>query len=240
MINQPHTLFISDLHLQESQPEITEKFIYFLENYAPLAESIYILGDLFEAWIGDDDTNEFNDSIGKKILQLSQKEKTIYFIHGNRDFLLGEKFAKQSGMQLLTDPTLIHLYSQSILLTHGDSLCTLDTAHQRFRKMTQNKITKTMFLALPLFMRKKIGLWLRSKSKTRTGYLQNNIMDVTDDTVMDSFKKYNMELLIHGHTHRPGIHSYPAGQKRIVLGAWHEQGNMLVLYKNGEQKLVNF
>jgi UDP-2,3-diacylglucosamine hydrolase len=211
-----------------------------MDHYAKEADALYILGDFFESWIGDDYVDNFTASVCNKLHELSDRGKPIYFMVGNRDFLIGKSFADQCGMQLLKDPTTINLYQHRLLLTHGDALCTLDHAHQRFRKISQHPSVKNTFLLLPLFMRRKVAMLLRTNSKKKTHQLQSYIMDVTPDAVLKAFENSKAEFLIHGHTHQPAIHAYSGDRKRIVLGAWHEQGNMLVFYQDGDQQLVNF
>ena len=236
--NQKHTLFISDLHLEESAPHITTKFLYFLENFAPQSQGLYILGDFFEVWVGDDEQTPFQKMIMQKLNQLTQTGVPVFFMHGNRDFLIGKKFEQQTGITIIKDPSLLNIYGKDLLLMHGDSLCWEDKAHQRFRKLTQNRFTQKLFLSLPISLRKKIGLALRKESKKRTRQLQSYIMDVSPKAVEKAFHHFNPVLLIHGHTHQPAIHKISAQQTRIVLGAWHDQGHMLVLQEDGDVSLV--
>jgi UDP-2,3-diacylglucosamine hydrolase len=242
LANLPYTLFISDLHLDENEPEIFKKFLVFIEQYAMHADCIYILGDFFEMWIGEDKQNLFLQTVSEKLRQLSQV-KPVYFMPGNRDFLIDHNFAEKYHLQILHDPSCINLYGKKILLMHGDSLCTQDKSHQLFRKITQHPFTKKIFLSLPLFLRKKIGALLRGKSKQRTHQLQEHVMDVTPIAVTQALHFYDTDLLIHGHTHKPAIHPHQTSKgmaKRVVLGAWHSQGNMLVYSADGCYELINF
>lgn len=226
------TLFISDLHLQADEPQIAEIFLRFLETEARQARELYILGDLFEAWIGDDDLSPFNRKIIQALRQATESGLPIYFMRGNRDFLIGKRFAKQTGVKLLNDPTVIDLYGVPTLLMHGDSLCTLDEKHQKWRQATLNPTyQKLALLLLPLAVRRKIGRWLRKKSGMHQKNLAESITDVNPETVIQVMQTYQATQLIHGHTHRPAIHSLPAGQ-RIVLGAWHAAGNALYCNSN--------
>ncbi|WP_448547937.1 UDP-2,3-diacylglucosamine diphosphatase [Thalassotalea fusca] len=226
----PFTYFIADLHLTENRPDITACFLSFLENDAPAAEALYILGDLFEYWIGDDDDSVFLNDITDALRKLKNTGVDIFFIHGNRDFLLGEKYAKKSGMTLLAEEALIELYGQKIIIMHGDTLCTLDTDYQAFRRKSRTWWWQGIIKSLPLFIRRKIAQNYREKSAAATHLKPIEIMDVTPNEVIHCFEKYQTHLLIHGHTHRPAIHKISVEQKeakRIVLGDWYEQGSIL-------------
>lgn len=229
-IKQDLTYFIADLHLAQNRPDITACFLSFLKNDAPQAQQLYILGDLFEAWIGDDDDNSFLIEIATALTTLSSLGTTIYYIHGNRDFLLGERFAKKSSMILLPEVDLINLYGQSVVIMHGDTLCTRDLGYQKFRKKSRSWWWQTIIKSLPLFVRKKIAADYRKKSAAATAVKAQDIMDVTPEEVVKCLEKYNSQLLIHGHTHRPAVHDLSANNKeaqRIVLGDWYEQGAWL-------------
>ena len=202
----------------------------FLKEEATKAESLFILGDLFEAWIGDDDDSTYLDTIAKALTTLSGFGTKIYYIHGNRDFLLGQRFAKKSAMVLLPEVELIDLYGQNVVIMHGDTLCTRDIAYQKFRKKSRSWWWQTLIKSLPLFLRKKIAADYRKKSAAATAIKSNDIMDVTSSEVVSCLEKYQCQLLIHGHTHRPAIHELQANNKkaqRIVLGDWYEQGAWL-------------
>ncbi len=224
------TYFIADLHLSENRPDISACFLRFLESDAVQAEKLYILGDLFEAWVGDDDDSPFLKTIAYALTKLSQSGTIIYYIHGNRDFLIGKRYAKQASMQLLPEVDTIDLYGQKVVIMHGDSLCTRDIDYQVFRKKSRSWWWQTAIKSLPLFIRKKIAADYRKKSAAATAIKSQEIMDVTESEVTECLQKYQSQLLIHGHTHRPAIHQVSAnGEKaqRIVLGDWYEQGAWL-------------
>jgi len=228
--NEPVTYFIADLHLAQNRPDITACFLRFLKNEAIQAQSLYILGDLFEAWIGDDDDSAYLATVAKALTTLSSFGTDIYYIHGNRDFLLGKRFAQISAMTLLPEVDLIDLYGQNVVIMHGDTLCTRDIAYQNFRKKSRSWWWQAMIKSLPLFVRKKIAANYRKKSAAATATKSQDIMDVTPDEVVNCLENYQSQLLIHGHTHRPAIHELKANKKeaqRIVLGDWYEQGAWL-------------
>lgn len=237
-----HTLFISDLHLQENTPATVALFSQFIEEQTPNADALYILGDFFEAWIGDDDQTPFNRSIQQMLITLTKQGIPIFFMHGNRDFLIGNRFAQETGMTLLPDPSLINLYGKSVLLSHGDCLCTLDVKHQRYRRVVLQKWLQKLVLQLPLKTRQKIANYLRQNSQGNNATANSAIMDVTDKAVAALMQKYSASLLIHGHTHRPQIHTVDCVSpeaRRIVLGAWHEnRAQYLRFYENGEIELT--
>jgi UDP-2,3-diacylglucosamine hydrolase len=225
--------FISDLHLSAQEPHITAAFLRFLKHIAPTGDALYILGDFFESYIGDDDNDPYVASIADALLQLAQTGLPIYLMHGNRDFLIGNTFAKTAGVTLIPDPTIITIANQPLLLMHGDSLCTLDKNHQRFRKITRNKIIQTLFLWLPLSFRKKLAADLRTESMKENHYKSAEIMDVSENAVDQAIQQYQADKLIHGHTHRPMITN-----KRIVLGSWEKQGNYLKIDEQGNIEAV--
>ena len=240
---KPHTLFISDLHLGEGTPSVTARFFDFMEYQAPKADAIYILGDFFEVWIGDDNQSVFNRQIIEALRALIGKGPIIYFMRGNRDFLIGEKFATATNTVLLEDPTVISLYDKSTLLMHGDSLCTLDHKHQIYRRNVAKPWVEKLMLSLPLSLRRKLAKRLRKKSRNHNRYLSIKIQDVENEEVKRVIQRYNVELLIHGHTHRPAIHDLTVDQKpvqRIVLGAWYENGSVLRYFDNGQFELHTF
>lgn len=223
------TYFIADLHLTENRPDITACFLSFLKNEATNAQTLYILGDLFEAWVGDDDNCEFVQCVAQALHALSQ-QTDIFFIHGNRDFLLGKKYAKKSGMTLLPEVCLIDLYGEPTVIMHGDTLCTRDVNYQAFRKKSRSWWWQAIVKNLPLFVRKKIAANYRKKSAQATSQKSQEIMDVTSNEVLACLTQYHSQLLIHGHTHRPYIHNIELAGKpaqRIVLGDWYEQGAWL-------------
>ncbi len=239
-----HTLFISDLHLDNSHPMTLQLFINFTQNYiGDEVDALYILGDLFELWVGDDDRSEFNEKIKYQLSTITKQGIPLFFIHGNRDFLIGKQFSKETGCQLLPEHTVITRYGKSILLTHGDALCTLDSKHMKFRKLTRNNLFKYLALFSPLGIRKRIGRNLRNSSKKHTRAISNEMMDVEPNTVNQILKKHQVFNIVHGHTHQPAIINFQLDNKpaeRIVLGSWEQQGCVLKWNENGERELIYF
>lgn len=229
-----HSLFISDLHLCESRPEIIDAFIRFLADIASHAENLYILGDLFEYWPGDDviATGAFADVINK-LHALGMRGVNLFLIHGNRDFLLGQQFSKATKVRLLPDPHLITLYGTPILLSHGDTLCTDDTDYQAFRAEVRNDKWISKFLGQSLNSRITYIESIRKKSEVEKSIKSMEIMDVNQSAVESLLKKFDYPpLFIHGHTHRPNRHQYLIDGhqcERCVLGDWYEQGSFLKL-----------
>lgn len=233
------TLFISDLHLSVERPDMTAALLSFLQGEARRADALYVLGDLFEFWIGDDDPNPLHGEVADAFAALAGAGVPLYFVHGNRDFLLGSAFARRAGMTLLGDPSVIELYGQRTLLMHGDLLCTLDVGYQRFRRVTGWRWLRWLFLRLPLARRQRIARHLRGNSQKENAGKAPSIMDVTEAAVYQAMRQHHCALLIHGHTHRPAIHDFSLdGQpaRRIVLGDWFEQGSVLAC-RPGEQTL---
>lgn len=230
------TYFISDLHLCPQRPDMTAALLTFLNDDACAADALYILGDLFEFWIGDDEQNPLQQQIEQALFRLSQQHVAIYFIHGNRDFLLGQAFAKRAGITLLSDPCVINLYGQRVLLSHGDQFCTLDESYQRFRRFTSLKWLQKLFLTLPLKWRLRVANAMRQQSQQGNRQKSQQLMDVTAEAVQRALQSHDCQVLIHGHTHRPGVHPFEHNQKncqRIVLGDWFEQGSFLIASANG-------
>lgn len=231
------SLFISDLHLCASRPNITTAFIEFLQRTASKAKALYILGDLFEYWAGDDDiSDEFNMRIIDAFKALADSGVQIYFMHGNRDFLIAEDFCRAAGVTLLPDPSIINLHGHKILLSHGDDLCTDDAAYQQFRAQVRDQQWQADFLSQPLPLRKKQIEAIRMRSEQEKSQKSLTIMDVSDDAVHALLRKHHPDLLIHGHTHRPNRHSISLDGKSItrwVLGDWYEQGSYLVCDESG-------
>lgn len=224
------TYFISDLHLGEDFPNITDCFERFMHNTAPQADALYVLGDLFEVWIGDDNVTEFNTRIAHLFKQLSQTVP-IYFIHGNRDFAIGSQFAEKAGFTILPEQTVIDLYGTPTLLLHGDELCTQDEEYQKFRKRARTRWWQFMMGSLPLRFRRYLANRGRKRSTQNKMRLAADIMDVTQSAVESTLNQYDVDVMIHGHTHRPDVHEFTIAGKqatRIVLGDWYEQGSMLV------------
>ena len=224
------TLFISDLHLEAGRPEIGEQFLDFLDGEAADAEALYILGDFFEYWVGDDDPDEYYASIKRSLRAFTDSGVPTYFMHGNRDFMIGETFAEQTGVTILPDPYPLDLFGKRVLLSHGDALCTDDTEYQKVRTMTRNPDWQAMILAKPLEERIAIAKQARARSQDRNKTLSESIVDVNADAVRQTISEYGVEILLHGHTHRPGIHGVEVDDrfaKRVVLGDWYDQGSVL-------------
>lgn len=238
MTDKNTTLFISDLHLDPKNPKIIDIFFYFLEHIAIHADALYILGDFFEAYIGDDDTNPFITAVQKALSKAVDKGLSIFLMHGNRDFMIGPSFALQSGITLMPDPYAITLYRQKIVLSHGDSLCTKDKNYQLFRKIIQNTLLKKITLRTPLSFRQKLAYKLRKESTQHSQYKSAEKMDVTPLAVSQLLSTYDADILIHGHTHNPAIHELSDGKKRIVLSAWHENGHYLEIKADQVPRLV--
>lgn len=218
------SLFISDLHLSDERPATVNLFLQFLVEYAPASDRLYILGDLFDAWVGDDDDSETAARV-TRALAAAAGETDIYVMHGNRDFLLGEDFSINSKITLLPDPCIIQLGEEKILLTHGDQLCTQDVEYQKARQMRMRSDWLEEFKSKSLQERKVIAQMYREKSGEAKSLLAEDIMDVTDSAVDQWFDYYNVKLMIHGHTHRPDTHMHSVNGrdcKRIVLAEWHE------------------
>lgn len=223
------TLFISDCHLSAEQPEITQHFISFIKTRATKARVLYILGDLFELWLGDDDEAENLSSVLDVLHSLS-KTTQIYFLAGNRDFLVGQNLAKQVGFKLINEPHIITLNQQKTALIHGDTLCTDDVDYQNFRQLVRSQAWQQEFLAKPLSERQAIAKQLRENSKQAMQGKQEQIMDVNQNAVLEFTKQHNITQLIHGHTHRPAIHYYPEQRlTRYVLGDWRPKASYLRL-----------
>nr|WP_233148955.1 UDP-2,3-diacylglucosamine diphosphatase [Shimwellia pseudoproteus] len=223
-------MFIADLHLCEEEPAITAGFLRFLAGRAREADALYILGDLFEAWIGDDNLTPLHQTVASAIRQLVDHGVPCYFIHGNRDFLIGKRFARESGMILLPEVQHLTLYSRDLLIMHGDTLCTDDAGYQAFRKKVHTRWVQWLFLALPLFVRRRIAARMRADSQAANSQKSVAIMDVNPQAVVAVMEAYRVQWLIHGHTHRPEIHTLEANGKpawRAVLGAWHHEGSLI-------------
>jgi UDP-2,3-diacylglucosamine hydrolase len=229
------TFFISDLHLHPSRPDVTSLFLAFLAGPASSAEALYILGDLFEAWVGDDEDAPLAREVIAALARLMSAGVPLFLMRGNRDFLLGASFARESGARLLPDPSVILLYGEPTLLMHGDLLCSDDTAYLDFRRQVRNPEWQDGFLAQSLPARRAFADQARAASGERQGELRatgtlESITDVSQCTVEETMARYGVNRLIHGHTHRPAIHALRSGGRsaqRIVLGDWHENGSVL-------------
>jgi UDP-2,3-diacylglucosamine hydrolase len=224
------TLFISDLHLHPSRPVVTDCFVQFLEASAATTKALYILGDLFEVWIGDDDPDPHHRRVIDALHKFTASGPECFFARGNRDVIIGRKFCAETGSQLLDETTVIELYGTRILISHGDELCTDDLAYQRFRQQARNPTWRALFLALPLSLRRYVAQHLRRRSKADTALKPEDITDVSAQAVEEAFSTHRVTTMIHGHTHRPGVHELELFRKprtRIVLGDWYEQGSVL-------------
>ncbi|WP_252272933.1 UDP-2,3-diacylglucosamine diphosphatase [Pseudomonas subflava] len=229
-------LLISDLHLEEERPDITRAFLHFLQTRARGAEALYILGDFFEAWIGDDGMSPFQHSIARALRELSDAGTRIFLMHGNRDFLIGRSFCRLAGCTLLKEPSLVPLNGEPVLLMHGDSLCTLDVGYMKLRRLLRNPLSLFILRHLPLSTRHKLARKLRSESRAQTQMKAREIIDVTPDEVPRIMAEHGVRTLIHGHTHRPAVHELQVnGQpaRRIVLGDWDKQGWALQVDEQG-------
>ena len=231
-----YSLLISDLHLDPARPEHLAALETLLDNHAGKADRLYVLGDLFEAWIGDDDDSPFNRQAIDAFRRFSDAGSELFFMHGNRDFLLGDKFADDCGGVLLDEGTVADLYGTRALLMHGDSLCTLDTAYQQFRTMARNPQWQQGMLAKPLEERRALAQGMRMQSQGNNANKPENIMDVTPAEVVRVMEDAGVRHLIHGHTHRPAVHDVALKDgtgTRWVLGDWGELGWWIVADSDG-------
>jgi UDP-2,3-diacylglucosamine hydrolase len=236
-------LFISDLHLSAERPEANERFFGFMEGKARGAAALYVLGDLFEVWIGDDDaTEKFNSVIVGCFAALVKRGTPLYLMHGNRDFLLGKRFCAATGGKLLKDPTVLDLDGTPTLLMHGDTLCTDDVDYQRWRRKARNRLLQALFLATPLERRRKLSAKVREKSKQVVADKPAEIMDVNDGAVREAFHRHGVCRMVHGHTHRAGRHEIEVDGRRCerwVLPDWYGPGGYLEINRN-QANLVRF
>jgi UDP-2,3-diacylglucosamine hydrolase len=224
-------LLISDLHLDPKRPAITQAFFEFLNTTAQAAdvEALYILGDFFEVWLGDDDDTPIYQETIRQLKQFTDNGTPVYFMHGNRDFLVGRDFALQTGAILLPDPSVIHHQGHDYLLMHGDSLCTKDHEYMAFRRTTRSAQWQNALLSRSLEERKAYAKEVREKSQSMNSLKAEDIMDVTAEEVTRIMSEHKVDTLIHGHTHRPNIHSLNTGAQRIVLGDWGSLGWYITL-----------
>jgi UDP-2,3-diacylglucosamine hydrolase len=230
------TLFISDLHLDPARPAVTALFLDFLAGEAREAEALYILGDLFEVWLGDDDPDPHHARVAEALHDFAAAGPAIYFMVGNRDFLLGEDYARRAEMTILSEPVKRDLYGTPTIILHGDVLCTDDTAYQSFRALVRDPAWQKDFLARPLKVRGALAGQVREESKSRGAATAPDIMDVNADAVAATFREHDVPRMIHGHTHRPAVHRIEVDGKpreRIVLGDWYEQGSVLTVGESG-------
>jgi UDP-2,3-diacylglucosamine hydrolase len=225
------TLFISDLHLDPGRPAASAIFFALLRSpRAARADALYILGDLFEVWLGDDVPLPGKDAVAQAIGGLASAGTPVFLMHGNRDFFIGERFAAESGCTLVADPSVIDLYGERTLLMHGDTLCTDDLAYQAFRKQVRDPAWQRGFLTLPFEERIRLGQQVREESRTNTQAKAAEIMDANQQEVERVMREHGVEHLIHGHTHRAGVHEFELDGRtvrRSVLGDWHAAGSLL-------------
>ena len=229
------TIFLSDIHLCESRPSITDAFVSFLNKVTNEVDALYILGDLFEYWIGDDSNQ--HENVIEALKKLTDRHIQVFLMHGNRDFLIGSAFEKKTGAVLLNDPILVEIFGKKILLCHGDTLCTDDIEYQSFRDKIRSESWKNEFLKKSLSERVSIANEFRKESELNKKKKSLEIMDVNLDEVNRTLIQFNYpDFLIHGHTHRPNQHSINLDGhqiQRIVLGDWYEQGSYLILSAHG-------
>lgn len=232
------TLFISDLHLEPTRPDITAQCLSFLDGEARDAEALYILGDLFEVWVGDDDDDPFISEIATALRSLSDSGVRCYFAHGNRDFLVGNTYAERAGFTLLPDWTRLELAGETVLVGHGDDLCTDDADYMAFRQMVREPQWQQNMLQLPLTQRRQLAASARQQSQINTANKAMDIMDVNDSAVAQLLRDHGVNQVLHGHTHRPAIHKFSVDGKnatRIVLGDWYEHGSVVRWNDSGYQ-----
>jgi UDP-2,3-diacylglucosamine hydrolase len=230
------TLFISDLHLEAGRPDIGRQFLHFLGTEAIAAEALYILGDLFESWVGDDDPDEHYAEMKSAIRAVSDAGVPVFFMHGNRDFMIGDGFAEQTGATILADPHAAELYGEKVLLSHGDAMCTDDVEYQQVRAMTRDPRWQAMMLEKSLDERKALAAQARAASTARGATLDRQIMDVNQAAVEETMRRYGVRTLLHGHTHRPAVHEFTLDGNavtRVVLGDWYDQGSVVRWDENG-------
>jgi UDP-2,3-diacylglucosamine hydrolase len=231
-------LFISDLHIDASRPAITDQFLGFLAAEAVRADALYILGDLFESWVGDDAADPSQAAAIEGIHALTSRGVPCFVMHGNRDFLLAEQFCRMSGAQLLPDPLIVTLYGEAVLVMHGDALCTDDRAYQRLRATVREPAWQRQFLALSIAARRALAGAARVGSQAHTAAVEYAITDVNADSVAAALRGAGTATLLHGHTHRPAIHALQVDGRpctRIVLGDWYDQGSLLRWDQHGPE-----
>jgi UDP-2,3-diacylglucosamine hydrolase len=226
------TAFVGDLHLSADRPDITQAFLLFLKQGLDNVEALYIIGDLFEVWMGDDIAEIYTIEIANSIKLVSQ-HIPVFFTQGNRDFMVGKAFCRKAGMTLLPDVYKTNLYDNSTVILHGDSLCTLDIGYQRFRRFRSLAIVRWIYSHLPKQTRLNIAAKIRQKSQTGNQQKHYEIMDVEPSAVQRLLAETGCDLMIHGHTHRPNIHLLAEGKKRVVVGDWYTQGSVLMVDKSG-------
>jgi len=235
------TYFISDLHLERIESSITNIFTEFLDDLNQ-NDSLYILGDLFESWIGDDNVTELSQYISDQLLSLSERNISVAIMHGNRDFLIGEDFCKASSIELINDPRIIEIDTKKVMLTHGDELCTDDKEYQAFRSVVRNPLWQKDFLNFPISKREKIAGEAKDASKDSKENKAMEIMDVNTDAVLKAFNDHPVEIMIHGHTHRPNIHKISNEERKLtryVLGDWSKNSAIILKWNEAEVELID-
>lgn len=233
------TLLISDLHLSPERPAVTQAFLGFLKDQAQQANALYILGDLFEAWVGDDDPAPLSREIIAALKVLTDNGTELYLMQGNRDFLIDKRFARETGGTLLPDHHMAQIEGHNLLLLHGDTLCISDEQYQKFRRKARHPIFRWCLNHLPLRTRQNIAKNWRAKSMSVNSNKPDNIMDVTVSEVERQMEKYQVSTMIHGHTHRPNRHNHKNGE-RLVLGDWHHHGWFIRVTEKTEPELISF
>ncbi len=233
------TLLISALHLSPERPAVTQAFLGFLKDQAQQANALYILGDLFEAWVGDDDPAPLSQEVISALKALTDNGSDLYLMQGNRDFLIDKRFARETGCTLLPDYYVAQLEGRNVLLLHGDTLCIEDVDYQRFRRKARHPVFRWCLNHLPLRTRQNIAKNWRAKSMDVNSNKPDNIMDVTASEVERQMEKYQVSTMIHGHTHRPNRHQHKQGE-RLVLGDWHHHGWYIRVTEKTEPELISF
>ena len=230
-----YSLFISDLHLDGERPQHVEALGRLLDQHAGKADALYVLGDLFESWVGDDDDSEFNQSIEQLFRRFAEQGSALWLMHGNRDFAIGDEYAARCGGRLLAEYSVVDLYGQQALLLHGDSLCTRDVKYQQFRAMARDPTWQAEMRAKPLAERRMMAQFIRMQSKQNHANRAENIVDVTEEEVVKALEQAGVQCMIHGHTHRPAVHQLDTAQgpaTRYVLGDW--QDTLWLITADGE------
>ncbi|MCY4610475.1 MAG: UDP-2,3-diacylglucosamine diphosphatase [Gammaproteobacteria bacterium] len=233
---KPFTLFVSDLHLDASRPAQMQEFVHFLKNEAHQAQALYILGDLFEFWIGDDDPAEGLDEVIDALRERTARGTAVKFLHGNRDFLVGADFARRTGIEILPARQVVDLHGIPTLIEHGDLLCTDDVPYQRYRRRIRHPVTMALLGSLPRSWRLRMGQRLRQISAQAIAGKSPDIMDVNEETVRQVMRSEGVYTMVHGHTHRPAVHRFKVDEMdavRAVLGDWYGQGSWLVADADG-------
>lgn len=242
VVEKAPTFFISDLHLDASRKSAIQAFEHFLGSTIKGARALYILGDLVDTWIGDDDHSPFVRQLKVMLAQCSSSGTRLFFVHGNRDFLIGKKFSEDAAVKILDEHKVIDLYGEKVLILHGDTLCTDDLDYQQFRKKVRNPDWQRSILGYPLYVRRMMARYYRYRSQKANGKKSEEIMDVNNDSVIQAFEKFQATTMIHGHTHRPDRHQVDVNGvacERIVLGEWDTSGWYLKVQPDSKE-LVKF